>query len=86
VCRRLYTAGEARRGADRAFNCRTTNGAREKGIEEGPAEEVMDASPAKWQAHRLRVLDPALQNLLSFDAYFNHTLSTSCRTASDRAS
>jgi len=77
VVQELYTAGEARKSVQTAaFNLPNDEVVREKkGSKKVLLKNVMDAKFR--QAGRpiaLRVLDPSLTNLLSFDAYFNHTL------------
>jgi hypothetical protein len=77
VVQELYTAGDARRGVQTsAFNLPNDEVVREKkGSKKVLLKNVMDA---KFRQSGLpiakRVLDPALVSLVSFDAYFNHTL------------
>jgi len=77
VVQELYTAGDARRGVQTsAFNLPNDEVVREKkGSKKVLLKNVMDA---KFRQSGLpiakRVLDPALVGLVSFDAYFNHTL------------
>src|SRR5207244_5591800 len=73
----LYTAGDARRGVQTAaFNLPNDEVVREKkGSKKVLLKNVMDAKFQQCgRPIAARVLDPALQNLVSFDAYFNHTL------------
>jgi hypothetical protein len=77
VVQEVYTAGEAREGVQTAaFNLPNDEVVREKkGSKKVLLKNVMDAKfRQSGRPIALRVLDPALQNLLSFDAYFNHTL------------
>ena len=77
VVQEIYTAGDARRGVQTsAFNLPNDEYVREKkGSKKVLLKNVMDAKFAKsGRPIALRVLDPSLTNLVSFDAYFNHTL------------
>lgn len=77
VVQEIYTAGDARRGVQTsAFNLPNDEKVREaKGSKKVLLKNVMNA---KFQQSgspiALRVLDPSQASLLSFDAYFNHTL------------
>src|SRR5437867_802760 len=77
VVQEIYTAGDARRGVQTAaFNLPNDEFVREKkGSKKVLLKNVMDAKFR--QAGRpiaLRILDPSLVDLLSFDAFFNHVL------------
>jgi hypothetical protein len=77
VVQELFTAGDARRGVQTsAFNLPNDEYVREKkGSKKVLLKNVMDAK--YQQAGRpiaLRVLDPSLVNMLTFDAFFNHVL------------
>ena len=77
VVEELFTAGDARRGVQTsAFNLPNDEVVREKkGSKKVLLKNVMEAKfRQSGQPIALRVLDPALTNLVSFDAYFNHTL------------
>jgi hypothetical protein len=77
VVQEIYTGGEAREGVQTAaFNLPNDEVVREKkGSKKVLLKNVMDAKfRQSGKPIALRVLDPSLQNLLSFDAYFNHTL------------
>lgn len=77
VVQELYTAGDARRGVQTsAFNLPNDEVVREKkGSKKVLLKNVMEAKfRQSGQPIALRVLDPALTSLVSFDAYFNHTL------------
>jgi hypothetical protein len=77
VVQELYTAGEARPGVQTsAFNLPNDEVVREqKGSKKVLLKNVMDAKfRQSGRPVALRVLDPALTSLVSFDAYFNHTL------------
>jgi hypothetical protein len=77
VVQEIYTAGDARRGVQTsAFNLPNDEVVREqKGSKKVLLKNVMDAKyRISGQPIALRVLDPSLRNLLSFDAYFNHVL------------
>jgi hypothetical protein len=77
VVQEIYTGGEAREGVQTAaFNLPNDEVVREKkGSKKVLLKNVMDAKfRQSGRPIALRVLDPALQNLVSFDAYFNHTL------------
>jgi hypothetical protein len=77
VVQEIYTGGEAREGVQTAaFNLPNDELVREKkGSKKVLLKNVMDAKfRQSGKPIALRVLDPSLQNLLSFDAYFNHTL------------
>ena len=77
VVQEIYTAGDARRGVQTsAFNLPNDEYVREKkGSKKVLLKNVMDAKFQKsGRPIAMRVLDPSLTNLVSFDAYFNHTL------------
>lgn len=77
VVQEIYTAGDARRGVQTsAFNLPNDEVVREKkGSKKVLLKNVMEAKfRQSGRPIALRVLDPALTNLISFDAYFNHTL------------
>jgi hypothetical protein len=77
VVQELYTAGDARRGVQTAaFNLPNDEYVREKkGSKKVLLKNVMDAKfQQSGKPIAMRVLDPALRNEVSFDAYFNHTL------------
>ncbi|HET7433132.1 MAG TPA: peptidase [Thermoanaerobaculia bacterium] len=77
VVQEIYTAGDARRGVQTsAFNLPNDEVVREmKGSKKVLLKNVMDAKfRQSGQPIANRVLDPSLRNLISFDAYFNHTL------------
>jgi hypothetical protein len=77
VVQELYTAGDARRGVQTAaFNLPNDEVVRQKkGSKKVLLKNVMDAKfRQSGQPIAKRVLDPALVNLISFDAYFNQTL------------
>jgi hypothetical protein len=77
VVQEIYTAGDARRGVQTsAFNLPNDEVVREqKGSKKVLLKNVMDAKfRQSGTPIANRVLDPSLRNLLSFDAYFNHTL------------
>jgi hypothetical protein len=77
VVQEIYTAGDARRGVQTAaFNLPNDEYVREKkGSKKVLLKNVMDAKFQKsGRPIALRVLDPALVGMLTFDAYFNHTL------------
>src|SRR5438132_1289911 len=77
VVQEIYTAGDARRGVQTAaFNLPNDEFVREKkGSKKVLLKNVMDAKFEKsGRPIALRVLDPQLVNLLTFDAYFNHVL------------
>jgi hypothetical protein len=77
VVQELFTAGDARRGVQTsAFNLPNDEVVREKkGSKKVLLKNVMDAKfRQSGRPVAARVLDPALQSLVSFDAYFNHTL------------
>src|SRR5262249_4585741 len=77
VVQELYTAGDARRGVQTsAFNLPNDEVVREKkGSKKVLLKNVMDAKfRQSGKPIALRVLDPSLTSLVSFDAYFNHTL------------
>ena len=77
VVQELFTAGDARRGVQTsAFNLPNDEVVREqKGSKKVLLKNVMDAKFARsGKPIALRVLDPSLRDLISFDAYFNHTL------------
>ena len=77
VVQEIYTAGDARRGVQTAaFNLPNDEYVREvKGSKKVLLKNVMDAK-YRIAGHpiALRVLDPSLHDLLSFDAFFNHVL------------
>src|SRR4029077_11651474 len=77
VVQELYTAGDARRGVQTfAFNLPNDEFVREKkGSKKVLLKNVMDAKFQKsGRPIALRVLDPSLVGMVTFDAYFNHTL------------
>jgi hypothetical protein len=77
VVQEIFTAGDARRGVQTAaFNLPNDEYVREKkGSKKVLLKNVMDAKFQKsGRPIALRVLDPALVAMLTFDAYFNHTL------------
>src|SRR5438067_2310711 len=77
VVQELYTAGDARRGVQTsAFNLPNDEVVREKkGSKKVLLKNVMDAKfRQSGRPIAMRVLDPSLTTLVSFDAYFNHTL------------
>jgi hypothetical protein len=77
VVQEIYTAGDARRGVQTsAFNLPNDEKVREaKGSKKVLLKNVMNAKfRQSGSPVALRVLDPAQASLLSFDAYFNHTL------------
>jgi ABC-type amino acid transport substrate-binding protein len=77
VVQEIYTAGDARHSVQTAaFNLPNDEVVREKkGSKKVLLKNVMDAKYRQsGRPIALRVLDPALVNDLSFDAYFNHTL------------
>jgi hypothetical protein len=77
VVQQIYTAGDARRGVQTsAFNLPNDEVVREKkGSKKVLLKNVMDAKFARsGKPIALRVLEPSLRGLISFDAYFNHTL------------
>jgi hypothetical protein len=77
VVQEIFTAGDARRGVQTsAFNLPNDEVVREKkGSKKVLLKNVMDAKFEKsGKPIALRVLEPALRDLISFDAYFNHTL------------
>jgi hypothetical protein len=77
VVQELYTAGDARAGVQTsAFNLPNDEVVREKkGSKKVLLKNVMDAKfRQSGKPIAMRVLDPSLVNLTSFDAYFNHTL------------
>ncbi|HEX8171145.1 MAG TPA: peptidase [Thermoanaerobaculia bacterium] len=77
VVQEIYTAGDARRGVQTsAFNLPNDEFVREqKGSKKVLLKNVMDAKfRQSGTPVAMRVLEPSLRNLLSFDAYFNHTL------------
>lgn len=77
VVQEIYTAGDARRGVQTAaFNLPNDEVVREqKGSKKVLLKNVMDAKyRISGQPIAMRVLEPSLRNLLSFDAYFNHVL------------
>jgi hypothetical protein len=77
VVQEIYTAGDARHSVQTAaFNLPNDEVVREKkGSKKVLLKNVMDAKYRQsGRPIALRVLEPALVNDLSFDAYFNHTL------------
>ena len=77
VVQEIFTAGDARRGiATAAFNLPNDERVREaKGSKKVLLKNVMQAKYAQTgEPIGKRVLDPSQRSLLSFDAYFNHTL------------
>jgi hypothetical protein len=77
VVQELYTAGDARRGVQTAaFNLPNDEVVREKkGSKKVLLKNVMDAKfRQSGKPIAMRVLDPALTSLVSFDAFFNHVL------------
>ncbi|HKR65768.1 MAG TPA: peptidase [Thermoanaerobaculia bacterium] len=77
VVQEIFTAGDARRGVQTsAFNLPNDEVVREqKGSKKVLLKNVMDAKFARsGKPIALRVLEPSLRDLISFDAYFNHTL------------
>lgn len=73
----LYTAGDARRGVQTsAFNLPNDEFVREKkGSKKVLLKNVMEAKfRQSGRPIAMRVLEPSLTSLVSFDAYFNHTL------------
>jgi hypothetical protein len=77
VVQEIYTAGDARRGVQTsAFNLPNDEVVREmKGSKKVLLKNVMDAKfRQSGKPIALRVLEPALRDAISFDAYFNHTL------------
>src|SRR5438105_3387375 len=77
VVQEIYTAGDARRGVQTAaFNLPNDEFVREKkGSKKVLLKNVMDAKFQKsGRSIALRVLDPSVVGMLTFDAYFNHVL------------
>jgi hypothetical protein len=77
VVQELYTAGDARRGVQTAaFNLPNDEFVREKkGSKKVLLKNVINAKYRQsGQPISLRVLDPSQQNLVNFDAFFNHIL------------
>jgi len=77
VVQELYTAGDARRGVQTAaFNLPNDEFVREKkGSKKVLLKNVMDAKfRQSGQPIAMRVLEPSLTSLVSFDAFFNHVL------------
>jgi hypothetical protein len=77
VVQELYTAGDARRGVQTAaFNLPNDEFVREKkGSKKVLLKNVMDAKfRQSGKPIAMRVLDPSLTSLVSFDAFFNHVL------------
>jgi hypothetical protein len=77
VVQEIFTAGDARRGVQTsAFNLPNDEFVREKkGSKKVLLKNVMDAKfRQSGRPIAMRVLDPSLTSLVSFDAYFNHTL------------
>ena len=77
VVQEVYTAGDARSGVQTAaFNLPNDEFVREKkGSKKVLLKNVMDAKfRQSGQPIAMRVLDPSLTSLVSFDAFFNHVL------------
>jgi hypothetical protein len=77
VVQEIYTAGDARRGVQTAaFNLPNDEVVREqKGSKKVLLKNVMDAKfRQSGKPIAMRVLDPSLTPLVSFDAFFNHVL------------
>ncbi len=77
VVQEIFTAGDARRGVQTAaFNLPNDEYVREiKGSKKVLLKNVMDAKfRQSGQPIALRVLDPSLTSLISFDAFFNQVL------------
>jgi hypothetical protein len=77
VVQELYTAGDARRGVQTAaFNLPNDEVVREKkGSKKVLLKNVMDAKfRQSGKPIAMRILDPSLTSLVSFDAFFNHVL------------
>jgi hypothetical protein len=77
VVQEIYTSGDARRGVQTAaFNLPNDEFVRErKGSKKVMLKNVMDAKfRQSGRPIALRVLDPSLVSLLTFDAFFNHVL------------
>ncbi|HVS32535.1 MAG TPA: peptidase [Thermoanaerobaculia bacterium] len=77
VVQEIFTAGDARRGVQTAaFNLPNDEYVREiKGSKKVLLKNVMDAKfRQSGQPIALRVLDPSLTGLISFDAFFNQVL------------
>jgi hypothetical protein len=77
VVQEVFTAGDARAGVQTsAFNLPNDEFVREKkGSKKVLLKNVMDAKfRLSGKPIALRVLDPSLVSLVSFDAYFNHVL------------
>ena len=77
VVQEIYTAGDARRGVQTsAFNLPNDEVVREmKGSKKVLLKNVMDAKfRQSGKPIAMRILEPALRDAISFDAYFNHTL------------
>lgn len=77
VVQEIYTAGDARRGVQTsAFNLPNDEVVRElKGSKKVLLKNVMDAKfRQSGKPVAMRILEPALRDAVSFDAYFNHTL------------
>jgi Peptidase family M49 len=77
VVQEIYTAGDARRGVQTAaFNLPNDEFVREKkGSKKVLLKNVMDSKfRQSGQPIALRVLDPSLVKLLTFEAFFNHVL------------
>jgi hypothetical protein len=77
VVQEIYTAGDARRGVQTAaFNLPNDEVVREKkGSKKVLLKNVMDAKfRQSGKPIAMRVLDPSLTSLVSFDAFFNHVL------------
>src|SRR5437867_12238694 len=77
VVQEIYTAGDARRGVQTAaFNLPNDEFVREKkGSKKVLLKNVMDAKfRQSGRPIALRILDPSLVDLLTFDGFFNHVL------------
>jgi hypothetical protein len=77
VVQEIYTAGDARRGVQTsAFNLPNDEVVREmKGSKKVLLKNVMDAKfRQSGKPVAMRILEPALRDAISFDAYFNTTL------------
>jgi len=77
VVQEIYTAGDARRGVQTsAFNLPNDEAVREmKGSKKVLLKNVMDAKfRQSGKPVAMRILEPALRDAISFDAYFNTTL------------
>jgi hypothetical protein len=77
VVQEIFTAGDARRGVQTAaFNLPNDEVVREqKGSKKVLLKNVMDAKfRQSGRPIAMRVLDPSLTSLVTFDAFFNHVL------------